>query len=777
MQDASFDSLVGDDDSLRDLMPSAQQLDVSPGLLRHTPRAGPSRLRPIYVSPDKERTLGLDDTLQQQENMPPGTPSLPAHRRPATHLRPPASPALAALMRLKDLTSSRAESRKLAVASAAAAARPADEMSMLFDASLQLGPASPSSPLKRTLGSASSRAANGVRGSRRQPRASMFRTKADQVVDLSLLGEEELERLAWEDMGESEPPAQEQQEKKPVASQQAQLGGSEPSPARTEAKQRKGRALRKRRSTIVPTELAASAPASPAPVATAAVDSPRRSTRNTPVPPSPQPDAAPSEPFLTQAAPKLGSPSKLPRRAVRTTTLGTATKHAEEPAEAVAPRRAPAEAKPAAPVVAAAKSALPAARISHLLRKREQQRAQQASTVMEAQMPNELQSRPETESGTETAAPADVPQVAELIEEQAVVVTQQEAEPDAPSQPSRPATPELLQASSTSLTEPPRDVTPRRRTRSSMRDATPASSFDAAPSVAAPADQDDAPGPSLASRPSSHDLELSPPARPVRARASRPCASGITIPRSPFARSRRESAVRSAAARALATARSSAVTSRKDARASLASSGAATSTAQDAIVGVPQGFRLSSTGMLVAVPRAQAFARQTRHQQAARARAEEAAASERERTAGRIIPRANPVPAWMQQRKAQLALEEEARLEAERARVRAEELGKGAASLRASARRVEAPAPAGRKSRGAFVSSVDARLRERAAWELKRAGHEKVLEAEREQARSERMQREELQYREARARAVPKANPVPASIYGHSTMATKTRRA
>ena len=181
--------------------------------------------------------------------------------------------------------------------------------------------------------------------------------------------------------------------------------------------------------------------------------------------------------------------------------------------------------------------------------------------------------------------------------------------------------------------------------------------------------------------------------------------------------------------------------------------------------------------MLVAVPRAQAFARQTRHQQAARARAEEAAASERERTACRTIPRANPVPAWMQQRKAQLALEEEARLEAERARVRAEELGKGAASLRSSARRVEAPAPAERKSRGAFVSSVDARLRERAAWELKRAEHEKVLEAEREQARSERMQREELQYREARARAVPKANPVPASIYGHSTITTKTRRA
>lgn len=792
--DATFDNLAMDD-SLCDLMPPTRDLETSLSLLeRTTPRAGPSRLRStLLVSTSKGRARDDDETLQQ-ENMLPGTPSLPAHRR-LTHLRPPASPALAALMRLKDITSSRAESRK--PASVAAAARPADEFSMLFDASLQLGPASPSSPLKRTLASAPSRAANGVRA-RRQPRGSVFRTKADQVVDLSLLGEEELERLAWEDVGQSEQPAlveqEEQRAEVPCNSPPPQSMSSVPSPERIDAKQRKGRALplRKRRSTIVPAELAASSAPSAAPDApAAAVDSPRRSTRNTPAPTSPQQEAAPPAhapaAVTTQAAPakQLRSPSKLPRRTARVTTLGsaavpakkeTAIQEAQQPVMAELPRPAPADAESAAPTAVATKSSLPAARISHLLRKREQERAQAARALASAQPTQELQAQHEGDR-KEEAAPADdgMGAATEPVEAAPVVIEQQAAKPAAASEPSDHE--QELQASS-SATPEVRHETPRRRTRSSVKAATPKDSSDSGPGAPASAEQHDTPGPSAAAPQPSPELKASPVARQLRARASRPCASGITIPRSPFARPRRESAVRSAAARALATARSSSITSRKDARASAASSSTVASSPPEDVVGVPQGFRLSSTGTLVAIPRAQAFVRQARHQQAARARATQAAASEREQAASRGIPRANPVPAWMQQRKAQLALEEEARLEAERARVRAEELGKSAASLRSSARRVDAPAPAERKGRGgAFVSSVDARLRERAAWELKRAEHEKVLEAEREQARSERMQLEEQQYREARARAVPKANPVPASIYGHSTITTKTRRA
>ncbi|CAO1627517.1 unnamed protein product [Parajaminaea phylloscopi] len=240
---------------------------------------------------------------------------------------------------------------------------------------------------------------------------------------------------------------------------------------------------------------------------------------------------------------------------------------------------------------------------------------------------------------------------------------------------------------------------------------------------------------------------------------------------------------------------------------------------------VPEGFRLSSTGSLVAVARPQPrstatgsseqpFAPSAQHLAKLLAAAEEAERLRR----SRVEYKAHDVPAYLERRRLELKMEEEQQLQRQIEAVRAKELGQPAAgegageaanrrrTIPATSRSaVLAPAlmgrppatshaavakvpersdtrsgPAAGSSKPAprpFVSATSTRLAERAAWENKRAARDALLEAERAAARAERERREEEELKKERARRIPKANPVPREIYGTSGIVTvrKTR--
>lgn len=181
---------------------------------------------------------------------------------------------------------------------------------------------------------------------------------------------------------------------------------------------------------------------------------------------------------------------------------------------------------------------------------------------------------------------------------------------------------------------------------------------------------------------------------------------------------------------------------------------------------VPEGFRLSSTGQLVAISKPKEFSFAKSSSRSTHAAREET------KQGGTAGPKANPVPEWLKKRREALKKEEAARLEAELERVRIEELHRGQAPQPSQSRlRVQQGAkedvngPATTVAPGAFVSSVEARLAERAAWEERRREKEEALERQREAARLERQKRDDEEYREARKRSVPKANPVPAWLH------------
>lgn len=181
---------------------------------------------------------------------------------------------------------------------------------------------------------------------------------------------------------------------------------------------------------------------------------------------------------------------------------------------------------------------------------------------------------------------------------------------------------------------------------------------------------------------------------------------------------------------------------------------------------VPEGFRLSSTGQLVAISKPKEFSFAKPSSRATQATREE---TRQGVTSG---PKANPVPEWLKKRREALKKEEAARLKAELERVRLEELHRGQAPQPSQSRlRGQQEAnnnvhgPAATVAPGAFVSSVEARLAERAAWEERRREKEEALERQREAARLERQKRDDEEYREARKRSVPKANPVPAWLH------------
>lgn len=283
-------------------------------------------------------------------------------------------------------------------------------------------------------------------------------------------------------------------------------------------------------------------------------------------------------------------------------------------------------------------------------------------------------------------------------------------------------------------------------------------------------------------QPAPIDLTHSSPA-PLMARKKVSAAQGPTLPLSPLARSRRVNAARKSASKAVAVvraevarARLAPVSSVGRAASSGAKAGPSAAAPAPAAAPVPAGFRLSSTGTLVPLSKSSTFAFAARDARAAASTRARAAASEATATASRSHagPKANAVPAWLKARKAQLQADEAARLEAELERVRDAELAKG---RKASSTSRRIPSDAATAPAGGFVSSMEQRSAERAAWEEKRAHKEALLDAAKEAARKEREAREEQEYREARARAVIKATPMPAAIYGgSSTTVVKGKR-
>lgn len=262
------------------------------------------------------------------------------------------------------------------------------------------------------------------------------------------------------------------------------------------------------------------------------------------------------------------------------------------------------------------------------------------------------------------------------------------------------------------------------------------------------------------------------------------------------------------------------------------------------VVDVPEGYRLSSTGSLVPLGRPRRPQKEVKPQRPAQsaqhlvqllAAAEEA---ERVRRSRRTEFRAHEVPAYLERRRQELKMEEEAQLKREIEAVRARELGRqgsncgngsekladetwtGEAALRrrttsftakssilapalmgltsktqgrantvlesSSSTTVE-PTPTIETDRGSeqlsrsttssqpFVSAISNRLAERAAWEARSAARKAILEAERAAARAEREKREEEELKRERERRIPRANPVPREIYGTSGAEAHTR--
>ncbi|CEH12617.1 hypothetical protein CBOM_00591 [Ceraceosorus bombacis] len=225
---------------------------------------------------------------------------------------------------------------------------------------------------------------------------------------------------------------------------------------------------------------------------------------------------------------------------------------------------------------------------------------------------------------------------------------------------------------------------------------------------------------------------------------------------------------------------------------------------------IPAGYRLSSTGTLVPLAQSSSFTFSERanrakkaHLQSKKRDEKQTSSSSGRRRAGeeddKKGPKANPVPAWLLRRKEELARLEQERLDLQRRRVREEELGKSSrrakttssvtrsskapgtasSSTHANAKASKShtgPGPCPASAPVPFVSSIEARLQERAAWETKRRAHEEELERERERAKRMRVEMEEEEDRRERKRRNPKANPLPQAIYGTFTTTTTTTR-
>lgn len=112
----------------------------------------------------------------------------------------------------------------------------------------------------------------------------------------------------------------------------------------------------------------------------------------------------------------------------------------------------------------------------------------------------------------------------------------------------------------------------------------------------------------------------------------------------------------------------------------------------------------------------------------------------------------------MKRRKEALLKVEDEELQRELQRVRAEELGQGESK---SSEKMKARQATIISQQPAFTSAVEKRINERAVWEAKRKAKEDLVAEEKEKARRERTNREEAEYRQARQRSIPRANPVP----------------
>lgn len=164
----------------------------------------------------------------------------------------------------------------------------------------------------------------------------------------------------------------------------------------------------------------------------------------------------------------------------------------------------------------------------------------------------------------------------------------------------------------------------------------------------------------------------------------------------------------------------------------------------------PSGFRMSSTGTLVAQTQCQPFS------VASQRRASSSAPKSVETDGGTVPIKANPIPEWMKRRKEALKKEEDGRLQKELERVRAQELG-GQEETTKNEKKRRRPTEA----QTTHTSAVEKRIVERAQWEAKRKAKEELIASEKSKARQEREEREEEEYRLARQKTVIRANPVP----------------
>jgi hypothetical protein len=217
--------------------------------------------------------------------------------------------------------------------------------------------------------------------------------------------------------------------------------------------------------------------------------------------------------------------------------------------------------------------------------------------------------------------------------------------------------------------------------------------------------------------------------------------ASMSSPKNPVARTRLQSAVQESSVRARAKARESAIKAKAKAKADTE---------------IPNGYRLSSTGTLVAQTKCNPFVAASKPLASVRSSSRRFSNSDK---ASQI--KANPVPAWLKKRKDALLKEEDDRLLKELDRVRAEELGQKEERTGSGPQKRAKRTKADDCQKTAYTSAVEKRIGERAIWEAKRKMKEELLAQEKEQARIERTLREEEEYRQARQKSIPRANPVP----------------
>lgn len=221
---------------------------------------------------------------------------------------------------------------------------------------------------------------------------------------------------------------------------------------------------------------------------------------------------------------------------------------------------------------------------------------------------------------------------------------------------------------------------------------------------------------------------------PERPEASRKTASKLS-PKSPVAKTRLREAIQESSSKARLKARESAVKAKAKAKEQ---------------VKVPDGFRMSSTGTLVAQTQCQPFTSTLRR------RAPSTSGKVVKASSSAVSSKANPVPEWMKRRREALKKEEESRLQKELERVRAQELGGQEETVDKEKKRRRPTA-----AQPSRTSAVETRIAERAAWEAKRKANEELIALEKDKARKEREEREEEEYRLARQKTIVRANPVP----------------